>query len=262
MEYPILELIDCFEPWEFHLQMPPRGKKGQPRGGGGGGGGESHDRRLSKALSWLLRHHIELVFKHFQSEDVEAERQAALTSGFVDVQAVLKSTERLKGFTQQDIEKVVKDNDKQRFSLTQRQSDGAWLIRANQGHTIKGINPDLTPLTEKPSTEIIHGTYRSKLAKILSSGGLSRMARNHIHFSKGLPGAADTTVISGMRPDCDLLFYVDYEKATAGGFEFFESANGVILCSGDEKGILPLDCFARVADRMTGGNLDLQTLQR
>ena len=72
-----------------------------------------------------------------QSDDAESERQEALTSGFVDVQAVLRSTDRLKGFTQQDVENVVKDNDKQRFALKQRESDGAWLIRANQGHTIQ-----------------------------------------------------------------------------------------------------------------------------
>ena len=38
-----------------------RGGKSREEEGGG-----SHDRRLSKALSWLLRHHIELAFKHLQ----------------------------------------------------------------------------------------------------------------------------------------------------------------------------------------------------
>jgi len=220
-----------------------RGGKSREEEGGG-----SHDRRLSKALSWLLRHHIELAFKHLQSDDKDGERQVALTTGLVDVEAVLK-TERLRGFTFLDVKNVVELNDKQRFALVQRPSDGAWLIRANQGHTIQGINPDLTPMTET-SSDIVHGTYLNKLDKIMSSGGLSRMSRNHIHFSKGLPG--DSHVISGMRADCDVLIYVNFAKATQAGFEFYESANGVILCPGDERGILPTNCFDRIVNRKTG----------
>ena len=72
----------------------------------------------------------------YQSDDKDGERQVALTTGLVDVEAVLK-TERLRGFTFEDIKNVVELNDKQRFALVQRPSDGAWLIRANQGHTIQ-----------------------------------------------------------------------------------------------------------------------------
>ena len=71
-----------------------------------------------------------------QSDDKDGERQVALTTGLVDVEAVLK-TERLRGFTFEDVKNVVELNDKQRFALVQRPSDGAWLIRANQGHTIQ-----------------------------------------------------------------------------------------------------------------------------
>jgi len=215
-----------------------------------GNANEPHDRRLSKALSWLLRHHIELTFKHFQSDDTEGEREEALSTGYVDIQALLKM-DKFRGFSLEDVKKVVELNDKQRFSLKQRSKDGAWMIRANQGHTIRGIDPDLRKLEGSPDCDIVHGTYSSKLAKIFSSGGLSRMSRNHIHFSKGLPGP-NTNVISGMRQDCDILFYVDFVKSTQAGFEFFESANGVILCSGNEKGILPVGCFEKIVQRKTG----------
>ena len=33
------------------------------------------------------------------------------------------------------------------------------------------------------------------------------------------------------------------------GFEFFESANGVILCAGDEHGVLPTSLFAKVVHK-------------
>ena len=35
----------------------------------------------------------------------------------------------------------------------------------------------------------------------------------------------------------------------AAGFEFFESANGVILCPGDEHGLLPSRLFAKVVHK-------------
>ena len=35
----------------------------------------------------------------------------------------------------------------------------------------------------------------------------------------------------------------------AAGFEFFESANGVILCPGDEHGLLPTRLFAKVVHK-------------
>jgi hypothetical protein len=39
------------------------------------------------------------------------------------------------------------------------------------------------------------------------------------------------------------------------GFEFYESANGVILCSGDENGTLPSTLFAKVVHRKKGKRL-------
>ena len=49
-------------------------------------------------------------------------------------------------------------------------------------------------------TKVIHGTDFKSWNDIQSSGGLSRMKRNHIHFAAGEPG--DDGVISGMRSSC------------------------------------------------------------
>lgn len=43
--------------------------------------------------------------------------------------------------------------------------------------------------------EILHGTSKDAWDKILTSGGLSRMKRNHIHLAKGRPES--DSVISG-----------------------------------------------------------------
>ncbi len=46
------------------------------------------------------------------------------------------SLPRLSGYTVRQVEEVVRLNDKQRFTL-KKDSAGGYLIRANQGHTIK-----------------------------------------------------------------------------------------------------------------------------
>ena len=194
-----------------------------------------HNMALSKGLSWLLRHHLELVFDHLTSANVEEEIEEAKATGYVDIQAVLK-LQKFKAYSLADVQEVVAINDKQRFSIRERPGHPDVLqIRANQGHSIKvavrwlsllrdrskgldsqflqTINPELKRLSEL-STDIIHGTYHKFWPNIVSSGGLRRMNRNHIHFSKGLPG--DKAVISGMRSDVGVLIYIDFEKATKG----------------------------------------------
>ena len=67
---------------------------------------------------------------------------------------------------------------------------------------------------------------------------------------QGEPG--DSGVISGMRGDCDVKIYVDLPAAVADGFAFFESANGVVLCAGDQRGFLPPRYFKRAVHRKRG----------
>ena len=84
---------------------------------------EKHNVKLSKALSWLLRHNI------------TAQGLTATPEGYVEVSKVL-ALPRFRGYTQAQVEDVVAKNDKQRFALS-RNDKGALMIRANQGHTIE-----------------------------------------------------------------------------------------------------------------------------
>ena len=78
--------------------------------------------------------------------------------------------------------------------------------------------------------------------------GLSRMARNHIHFATGLLG--EEGVISGMRYSCNVLVYIDLEKALANGIKFFKSENGVVLTEGlNNEGYLPKEYFSKVVTK-------------
>ena len=81
------------------------------------------DSKLSRKLCKLLRHNPRnLKIK---------------STGYVAVLEILKLPD-FKQYTVEDIIRVVKNNDKQRFSL--QDNGNKMLIRANQGHSIDIIN--------------------------------------------------------------------------------------------------------------------------
>jgi len=196
--------------------------------------------KTSKALSWVLRHGAPTMGLDMG------------TDGYVPLDQLLQNSHpRLRDLTEESIREVVATNDKQRFSLRQRDG-GFWYIRANQGHSIDSIDPYqlLTPINPEDlgSITVIHGTYSEPWSRHISTEGLSKMGRTHIHFAKGMP--SEQGVISGMRKSCDIYIHVDGAKCAKNGVEFFESSNGVILTAGvDNKGILPPLYFSCVVAR-------------
>lgn len=166
----------------------------------------------------------------------------------------------------QDIIAVTADNEKQRFSMkpadataAPEESDPAyWLIRANQGHSIPLESASLlTPLT--PDTipaVVVHGTYFAFWERIVASGGLCRMGRNHVHCSTGLPAVGadggSQNVVSGMRGDAELLVYLDVKRSLedGSGMGWWVSENGVVLTEGlGEEGLVPVKYFKEVVGR-------------
>ena len=159
-----------------------------------------------------------------------------------------------------------------------------YLIRARQGHSMKTVDAasllqqlSLNGGDELPDT-VVHGTFHASWPKILKSGGLKCMGRNHIHFASGPPlssilpdgihGRVATPkggggpgkkegVISGMRADAQILIYIDLKRALEAGCPFWVSENGVILSEGvatqdgGEK-LLPLEFFDVVVERKNG----------
>ncbi|KAI9770095.1 MAG: hypothetical protein M1840_003545 [Geoglossum simile] len=246
------------------------------RGGGRSGGRDGEKSRetvVSKAVSFILRH------------GAEKEGLPLNSAGYASVEKLL-AWQRLKslGVTFEELRAVVAGNDKQRFSLvpnpeynTQRGDDelpalddgppsgrvlqpppldanpSAWLIRANQGHSIVLDSSSLLqPITlHSPSLPevALHGTFYGTWDAILTSGGMSKMGRNHMHLAAGVPGQ-DAGVISGMRADAQILIYIDIRRALDAGLPFWLSDNGVILTEGNEEGMLPTEFFVKVVDRM------------
>jgi len=179
-----------------------------------------------------------------------------------------------------EVLQAVRESDKQRFAIKPNPSTNPsldetstepshWLIRANQGHSIKLDSEGLLKPIALPSPQtgeipegsvpipevVVHGTYFAFWPKIVESGGLKPMGRNHVHFSIGLP-EDKSGVISGMRKDAEVLVYVDVEKSLreaeagdGGGIKWWMSENGVVLTEGDKDGLVPTRLFREVVGR-------------
>lgn len=192
---------------------------------------DKRDVQISKTLSYLLRH------------GAVKEKLPIDPQGWIEVEQLLKH-HRLKSQQAKwsDIERIVANNAKQRFSL--RSDNGSHYICANQGHTLAAITPDLEPISpETMPANVFHGTFLGKLPAIEASG-LSRMDRNHIHFTSDAPWSK-----LGIRGNCSVLIYINTAKLMEDGFNFFRSRNGVILCAGNSDGVIPPQYFARVIKR-------------
>ncbi|KAJ7069702.1 KptA family-domain-containing protein [Mycena amicta] len=192
---------------------------------------DSPEVKMSKTLSWILRH------------GAQSEGLAMRSDGFVKV-ADLLANPRVNSLDLPQLQEMVKVDLKQRFALIQEET--TWWIKANQGHSMKSVKQlDLQPIlsiSDIPSKIAVHGTTNAAWESI-SVQGLSKMSRNHIHLAQGVAG---DSVISGMRKSSQVLVFVDVERALADGVKFSLSNNGVILTEGDEKGFLAPKYFTRV----------------
>lgn len=197
------------------------------------------DVQTSKRLSWILRHGALKEGLNISDE------------GFILVSEILNS----KGFetiSVDDIQRIVLNNDKQRFTL-RKNGSGLLEVRANQGHSIHNVTKlELIPITNSGQVEaIIHGTY-FKFWDSIKQEGLFRGRRNHIHFAERLPG---NTNISGIRKSAEIYIYIDLIKCLVDGLLFFKSSNHVILSSGNEHGYIKPKYFLKVCRAIDGYNL-------
>ncbi|KAI5853462.1 KptA family-domain-containing protein [Tricharina praecox] len=222
---------------------------------------QSADVLLSKALSYTLRH------------GAAREGLPLRADGYASVPSLLALSKfRKLDLTFPLLQQVVEGNDKQRYALLHEPtssggSGGAgeggakeeegegWFIRANQGHSLPLSSEalSLTPLlgADLPET-LVHGSFYAFLPAILSSGGLARQRRTHVHLTtpSSLTSLESGSAVSGMRKDAEVVFHIDARAARdRGGLKFWRSANGVLLTEGDEAGRLSMEFVSRVEDR-------------
>ncbi|QHS76024.1 tRNA 2'-phosphotransferase [Saccharomyces paradoxus] len=184
---------------------------------------DKRDIHLSKALSYLLRH---AAVKENLTID---------SNGYTPVKELLTHN-RLKTHkcTVDDIHRIVKENDKQRFHIKTSGAGEEWIC-ATQGHSIKSIQPSdevLVPITEASQLpqELIHGTNLQSTIKIIESGAISPMSRNHVHLSPGMLHAKG--VISGMRSSSSVYIFIDLRSPLFfQTLKLFRSLNNVYLSS-------------------------------
>ena len=162
--------------------------------------------RISRFLSLVLRHDPGRVGLTL-SED-----------GWVDVNDLIAAANRVGvNLDREMLERVVTENDKQRFALS---PDGS-RVRANQGHSVP-VDLGLAPVT--PPETLYHGTAAGAVPSILARG-INAGSRVHVHLS------ADerTAEAVGRRHGRPVVLRVAAGRMHRAGHAFLLSANGVWL---------------------------------
>jgi putative RNA 2'-phosphotransferase len=160
----------------------------------------------SKLLSYVLRHRPDSV------------KLALDAHGWAEVDELLaRLAASGKPVDRALLERVVADNDKQRFAF----SEDGRRIRASQGHSIA---VDLQLREAEPPAVLYHGTASRFLKSILASG-LRAGGRHHVHLSAD----AQTATRVGARHGFPVVLMVDARRMRKDGLVFYQSDNGVWL---------------------------------
>ncbi|AZB31407.1 RNA 2'-phosphotransferase [Chryseobacterium balustinum] len=167
---------------------------------------EQHKKKTSKFLSYVLRHHPELINLNLDE------------NGWANVdELIAKSTNDSQGFTFEELDEIVETNDKKRFIFNEDKT----RIRANQGHS---IDINLALISQKPPEFLYHGTAQSNIDSILENG-IEKRSRKHVHLSED----KETATKVGMRHGKPIILTINTEKMFDDGIEFYLSENNVWL---------------------------------
>lgn len=160
---------------------------------------------LSKSIARILRHRPDAAGVRLDKH------------GWCDVNELLEGLARIgTPVTWEQLERVVLENDKQRFVLEGNR------IRAAQGHSASNVEPLLRE--KKPPSRLFHGTVAIAMPSI-DRQGLRPMNRHHVHLS---PDEATASAV-GRRRGVPIVLVVDTARMEHDGYKFFVSDNGVWL---------------------------------
>lgn len=162
--------------------------------------------RTSKFLSLVLRHRPEQIGVALDS------------AGWADVEELLAASHRA-GFAldRATLERVVAENDKQRFAFNPDRS----RIRASQGHSVP---VDLGLAAEAPPEVLYHGTATRYLEPIRREG-LRAGRRTHVHLSRD----EATAQAVGRRHGSPVVLRIAAGPMHREGYALLRSDNGVWL---------------------------------
>lgn len=162
-------------------------------------------KRVSKFLSFVLRHEPESIGLVLDE------------SGWARIDELIGLAPSTMPLTRELIDKVVTENDKQRFRISE---DGLY-IRASQGHS---IDVDLQVQPSQPPEQLFHGTSAAAVDSIRSQG-LVPGSRQHVHLSTD----KDTARRVGTRHGKPTVLTIFAGRMHAAGRTFWLSDNGVWL---------------------------------
>ena len=164
-------------------------------------------KKLSKFLSLILRHKPETIGITLDEH------------GWANVEELLqKINETGRSIDLPLLEKIVAENDKQRFSFS---ADGK-KIRANQGHSIH-VDVELKQI--EPPDVLYHGTIEKNRASI-EAKGLIKGNRLYVHLSGDMKTAIN---VAARRKGKNIIYKVSAGEMYKDGFLFYQSVNGVWL---------------------------------
>ncbi|MCD1115507.1 RNA 2'-phosphotransferase [Chryseobacterium turcicum] len=167
---------------------------------------EKHKKKTSKFLSYVLRHHPELINLNLDE------------NGWANVdELIAKSTNDSQGFTFEELDEIVETNDKKRFIFNEDKT----RIRANQGHS---IDINLALISQQPPEFLYHGTAQCNIDSILEKG-IEKRSRQHVHLSQD----KETANKVGMRHGKPIILTINTQKMFEDGIKFYLSENNVWL---------------------------------
>ncbi len=167
----------------------------------------NNDKNLSKFLSLILRHKPETVGIKLDE------------NGWANVEELLRGIKNIgRTIDFATLEKVVRENDKQRFSF----NDDKTKIRANQGHSIQ---VDVELEKKIPPTFLYHGTIERN-ANSIEINGILKGSRLYVHLS---PDIETAQKVARRRKGNPIIYKISALAMHEDGFTFYQSKNGVWL---------------------------------
>jgi len=164
------------------------------------------DMKISKFISLVLRHRPEEI------------------GLILDEYGYMSTSDLIKGINEKgykvtfiDIERIVKEDDKQRYSF----NDDKTKIKANQGHSVN-INLELKSI--EPPNVLYHGTA-TRFSESICKEGIKKQNRQYVHLSADI----ETATKVGKRHGELVVFRVNSQQMYEDGCEFYLSENKVWL---------------------------------
>lgn len=161
--------------------------------------------KISKSLSYWLRHRPESIGITLDKE------------GWASVNELIEKSQKELAFDLSELKEVVKNCDKQRFTLSEDESK----IRASQGHSVE-VKIKFQEIAAPPI--LYHGTV-DKFIESIKKSGLIPGNRHHVHLSKDY----ETATKVGARRGKPIILKINAQRMQDEGFKFYISENGVYL---------------------------------